>query len=259
MSVLTRAEERLVRRLQETRRRRDEGLFLAEGVRLLEELLDAGVDLQLAVVSPALVETARGAALSRRLAGRTVVREVPDSELNGLAATQSPQGVLAVAGIPSVELATLEPRGAATVLVLDGVQDPGNIGTLARAAVAFGCDLLACLPGTVDPWNPKAVRASAGALLRVPVIQVEPGDLWEWLETHGFAVLGADAAGEPVAGLPRIQRVALVVGNEGAGLGDEARARCQRLVAVPMHGGTESLNVAVATGILLYEITRERV
>jgi RNA methyltransferase, TrmH family len=259
VAVLTRAEERLIRRLRESRRRRDEGLFLAEGVRLIEELLDAGVEVQLALVSPALAETDRGAALSGRLAGRVGVRELSDAELSGLAATRSPQGVLAVARIPSVELAAMEPGGAATALILDGVQDPGNIGTLARAAVAFGCDLLACLPGTVDPWNPKAVRASAGALFRVPVIEVAPADLWEWLERHGFAVLGADAAGEPVAALPRSQRTALVVGNEGAGLGDEVRARCQRLVAVPMRAGTESLNVAVATGILLYELTRERI
>lgn len=257
--MLTRAEERLVRRLRQARRRRDERLFLAEGVRLIEELLESGVPTQLALVAPALAETGRGQTLARRLGDRTTVRTLTDAELNELAATRAPQGVLAVAEIPHYDLAAIRPRGAATALVLDGVQDPGNTGTLARSAAAFGCDLLACLPGTADPWNPKSVRASAGALFRVPVIEAPTADLWEWLDGHGFALLGADANGEPVGNWPREQRAALIVGNEGAGLSADTRQRCQRLVAVPMHRGSESLNVAVASGILLYELTRERV
>jgi RNA methyltransferase, TrmH family len=84
------------------------------------------------------------------------------------------------------------------VLVLDGVQDPGNLGTLARSAAAFGCDALVCLPGTVDPWNPKAVRASAGALFRRPVVQPTLSELWEWLDRHGYLLVGADAGGGTV-------------------------------------------------------------
>jgi RNA methyltransferase, TrmH family len=257
--VLTRAEERLVRRLQQTRRRRNENLFLAEGVRLLEEVLAADLELRLVLASPALEETERGRELARRLAASTTVRDLTDAGLNGLSATRAPQGVLAVAVTPRGDLAAIQPDRGVTALVLDGVQDPGNIGTLARSAAAFGCGLLACMPGTVDPWNPKSVRASAGALFRVPVIEPAPAEFWEWLASHQFVILGADAAGEPVTTPSPAQRTALVVGNEGAGLSDEARGRCQRLVAVPMRAGTDSLNVAVATGILLYEITREQV
>jgi tRNA G18 (ribose-2'-O)-methylase SpoU len=108
--VLTRAEERLVRRLRQARRRRDELLFLAEGVRLLEELLDSGVTTRLVLVSPALAETDRGQTLAHRLAERTLVRTVTDPELNALAATRAPQGVLAVAEIPHAELSTVQPR-----------------------------------------------------------------------------------------------------------------------------------------------------
>lgn len=256
--MLSRAEEKLVLSLARRRRRAAEGLFMAEGIRLVEELLDAGHVPRLSLVTPALMDTTRGKALAERLGATGPTRSVGDAELNRLAGTRSPQGVLVVAEIPIAELDQQEPGDHSTTLVLDGVQDPGNIGTLARSAVAFGCRLMVCLPGTVDPWNPKAVRASAGALLRVPVAEPETARFRAWLDRHDVTLLGADAAGEPVGTRHRAARAALVVGNEGAGLTDEVRQRCDRLVAVPMAGPAESLNVAVAAGILLYELTREQ-
>lgn len=256
--MLTRADEKLVRGLARRKVRAAEGLFVAEGVRVVEELLRAGIVLRLVLVSSTLEDTERGAALAGRLAAAGPVRALASHELNRLSETKADQGVLVVAETPVPELAGLTPTGRAAALLLDGVQDPGNLGTLARSAAAFGCGLLACLPGTVDPWNPKAVRASAGALFRLPVVQPDPEALWEWLAEHGFALLGADAAGEPAGEAGPFRRVALAVGNEGAGLSAAVRERCERLVAVPMRGGTESLNAAVAGGILLYEITRER-
>lgn len=256
--MLNRTEEKLVRGLASRRKARAvEGLFVAEGIRVVEELLAAGVVLRLALVSSDLEDTDRGEALARRLEQAGAVRAVDASALNRLSETRTNQGVLVVAETPAPALSALEPAGSATALVLDGVQDPGNLGTLARTAAAFGCELLACLPGTVDPWNPKAVRGSAGSLFRLAVVQPEPDELWAWLAGHGFAVVGADAAGEAVSLAGVAQRTALVVGNEGAGISGPVRERCERLVAVPMRGGTESLNVAVAGGILLYEITRE--
>jgi RNA methyltransferase, TrmH family len=256
LTGLSRAEERLFRGLGRRRRRAGDRLFVAEGIRVIEELLAAGCVPRLTVVSSSLRDTERGQALAHRLVGGGPVRTVTDGELNRLAGTRSPQGVLVVAEIPAVELSGLHPSPVARVLVLDAVQDPGNIGTLARSAAAFDCDLLACLPGTVDPWNRKAVRASAGALFRLPVIEADPGELWGWMGRHDFVALGAEAGGEPMDPTDRPARFALVVGNEGAGLSAGVRARCDRLVGVPMRRGMESLNVAVSAGILLYELTR---
>jgi RNA methyltransferase, TrmH family len=255
---LSRAEEKLVQGLVRRRRRADERLFVAEGVRVTEELLAAGVVPRFAAVSPSLEDTERGRRLRERLARATEPRAVTDGELGRLAQTRSPQGVLVVAEIPGTGLEAVRPGETARALVLDAVQDPGNIGTLARSAAAFGCALVVCLPGTVDPWNAKSVRASAGALFRLPIVEAGPAELWAWLERHDFRVLGADAGGEPLGDLAGAARAALVVGNEGAGLSDEVRTRCHRLVAVPMAGDTESLNVAVAAGILLYDLTRGR-
>lgn len=256
--MLSRGEEKRVRGLHRRRTREREGRFLAEGVRVVEELLDAGVVLQLAVVSSSLEDTERGVRLRERLETATELRRIPDAELRRLADTATTQGVLVVARTPVTSLVDVVPRDGSVVLVLDGVQDPGNLGTLTRSAAAFGCDAVVCLPGTVDPWNPKSVRASAGALFRVPVVLASVAELDEWLSLHGYLLAGADAAGDSVLEDPFPERVALVVGNEGAGLSEGLRARSDRVVAVPMRGGTESLNVAVAGAILLYELMKER-
>lgn len=255
--MLSRSEAKLVRALGNRKDRNAEGLFLAEGVRVVEELLDAGLAVRLSVVSPALEETERGARLVPRLAGAGPIRDVSRSDLDDLADTSTNQGVLVVAEIPVASLDRVPATGPATILVLDGVQDPGNLGTLVRSAAAFGCDMAVCLPGTVDPWNPKAVRASAGALFRLPITAERPEALVEWLGVHGFMALGADAAGRPVDRLALSQRTALVMGNEGGGLSGFVRSRMDSLVAVPMAERVESLNVAVAGGILLYLVTRK--
>jgi RNA methyltransferase, TrmH family len=255
--MLSRSEEKLLIGLARRRRRSGESLFVAEGVRVLEELIGAGIVPRFAVVSSHLEDSERGRRLRRLLEATAPVRTVVPSELRRLAGTATPQGVLAVAEIPAPDLSALTLPARASALVLDGIQDPGNLGTLARSAAAFGCRLLACLPGTVDPWNAKAIRASAGALFRLPVVQAAESHMFAWLSRHDFEVMGADAAGEPMGRRRLSERAALVVGNEGAGLSTGVRARCNRIVAVPMQGGTESLNVAVAAGILLYEMTRE--
>jgi TrmH family RNA methyltransferase len=258
VSGLSRADEKLLTGLARRKVRESEGLFLAEGVRVVEELLATGVGVRMAAVSPSLEETARGRDLRRALADLDVVREVGPGALDALSETRTNQGVVAVAEIPRAGLGDLRAEDSTVVLVLDGVQDPGNLGTLARTGAAFGCGALLCLPGTVDPWNAKAVRASAGALFRFPVVSAGVEESLEWLAGGEIALLGADAAGEPVEDVPVPPRLALAVGNEGAGLGEAVRRGCDRVVSVPMRGGTESLNVAVATGILLYVITRGR-
>ncbi len=253
--MLSRTETRLLAGLHRRKERRSEGLFLAEGVRVVEELLSAGSVLRLVVVSSSLEDTERGKTLLRELERRGDVRRVPDRELTALAATESPQGVVVAAEIPEASLANRRPGERSVVLVLDAVQDPGNFGTLARTAAAFGVDWIASLPGTVDAWNPKTVRASAGALFRTPVVECEWPELAEWLGRNGFDVYGADAAGEPARPAAAGPRTALVVGNEGAGLDPQVASGVDALVSVPMRGDTESLNVAVAAGILLYLFT----
>lgn len=253
--MLSRAEAARIVALQRRKERAREGLFVAEGVRVVEELLAADIVLHSVVVSPSLEDSERGRALAVRAAARADVERVTDAELGRLAATETHQGVLAVAEIPLHHLEQRSPPADALVLVLDGVQDPGNLGTLVRTADAFAVYGVIALPGTVDCWNPKVVRAAAGSLFRTPVAYAPAAATADWLRAQAFRVYAADAGGAPIDDVSRSGRRALVVSNEGAGLSAEAHAMADARVAIAMPGRAESLNVAVAAGILLHALT----
>ena len=255
--MLSRREERLLRSLRQRKTREAEGLFLVEGVRAVEDLAASALPVRFALAASTLGDAPRGRALLDVLADKGVaVHETTERELAALADTETPQGILAVAPIPSAGLDRLRVDAEpAVIVVLDAVQDPGNFGTLARTAEALGAVGLVALPGTVDPWNPKSVRAAMGSTFRLPVVPAEWEALSPWLSSRGFATLAAAAGGEPL-GEPRPARAALVLGNEGAGISEDTRARANRVVGIPIRGRAESLNVAAAGAILLYELLR---
>ncbi|CAN5678601.1 RNA methyltransferase [soil metagenome] len=259
--MLSKAE---IGRLQSLRRRKirtETGLFVAEGVRVVEDLIASTIVLDRAFISPSLEDTERGARLARELRTRVQTMDVTDRELGTIAGTDQPQGVVVVASIPRATLAAvaalLPATAHAAVVVLDAVQDPGNFGTVVRCADAFNALFVVVLPGTVDPWNPKAVRAAAGSSLRLPIVEATLDELLAFARTHDMQLWGADMEGDDVAAITPPARTALVLGNEGAGLSADVRAACDRFVAIPIRGGAESLNVGVAAGILLYSLGRE--
>jgi RNA methyltransferase, TrmH family len=245
-----------LRALQRRKTREAQGFFLAEGVRVAEELVGSNIDLRLAIVATTLEDTPRGHELQSRLASRSPIHRMEERALRALAATEHPQGVLVIARVPQASLSDAKIDTTARVLVSDGVQDPGNLGTLIRVADAFAAAAVILLPGSVDPWNPKVVRSAAGSSFHLPVITAEVAELSLWLREHGFHTVGAAVEGEPLedGNLPR--RVALIVGNEGAGLRVETKGLLDRLVRIDTPGHAESLNVAVAAGILMYRITK---
>lgn len=251
--VTTAESKKLIRSLRRRKGRDEHGLFLVEGVRGVQACLDAGWEWRVAAVAPGLERVPGGAALAARLrasGGRVI--EATDGELARLADTRTPQGVLLAAAVRRLRPADLAPPARAVVLVLDAVQDPGNVGTLLRTAHALGAFAAVTLPATADPWGPKAARAAAGALFHLPVASATWPEARAWLTDHGFRILGADVEGEPLGrAAPRDPRAALVLGNEGAGLSDAVRGACDRIVAVPIAAGAESLNAAVAGALLL--------
>jgi TrmH family RNA methyltransferase len=255
------ALQSLIRDLQRRRGRERRGLALAEGVRLVEEALAAGVPFRGVVTGPALDATPRGRALDEALRAAGVVPErVDDRELLALADTEHPQGIVAVVEPRAWTLDDVHPAPGDALLLLDAVQDPGNVGTLLRTAHALGAAAVVALPGTAELTNPKALRATMGAFFRFPCISTDAEAFFAWATAHGVETWAADATGTPIARVPpRTGRppVALAVGNEGAGLGAEVRARAARRVSIPMRGDAESLNVAVAAAILLHEVVRE--
>ncbi len=252
--MITRNQAKLIRRLR-TRKRREEGAFLAEGVRVVDELLSADLDVQLVVSSPVLSETDRGRALLERVEQSGVAHAgVENRELGELADTETTQGILAVAREPGFRLSEHKamPGTPSAILVLDRVGDPGNVGTLFRIADALSVDWVVVLPGTVDPWSPKVVRASAGSIFRIPISFETWAEVRAWLRERDFAILCADPGGEGTArGGPTERRFALVLGNEPSGISHEVFGDCDRRVAVELPGRMDSLNVAVAGALLL--------
>ena len=230
-------------------------MFTAEGVRAVEELVRSGLRIRGVLVAPQLADAPRGAALlsTLRTVGTELI-EISPLEFASAAETESPQGVLAIAEIPERNLETFELAARARIVVLDAVQDPGNVGTILRTAAALGASAAVSLPGTVDLWNAKVVRSAMGASFHFPVLSATWEELDLFRKRHGVALWGADAAGVALDTLTPPDRLALVVGNEGAGLSQDARQRIDTLAALPIGSVVESLNVAVATGIFLYQL-----
>ncbi len=230
---------------------------MCEGVRAVEELLRSPIAPRGILVAPQLLDAPRGVALREAIArsGHSV-EEIAAREFHTAAETESPQGVLAIAPIPDRSLDAIEPADGLRLLVLDALQDPGNVGTILRTAAALGATATVALPGTVDLWNAKVVRSAMGALFHHQCVAATWDDVDAFRRRAGAPLWVADAAGTPLehAHAQAPARLVLVVGNEGAGVSADARTRAERLVALPISSAVESLNVAVATGILLYEL-----
>lgn len=224
---------REARRLRERKARQAAGLFLVEGPHLIAEAREAGVVL-------------RDVFTTREAAGAYLVSE---RAMRALAETETPQGLVAVAEIPQPG----RPPGAGLHLLLDGVADPGNLGAVLRAGLAFGAVRCLLGPGCVDPWNGKALRAAAGATFRL--VPEEVADLaasCQQLTGEGYAVYGLAARG----GIPLTEadlplRTVLVLGSEAHGLSPSVESTVQ-LLTIPMSGAVESLNAATAVAIAAF-------
>lgn len=245
----------LARDLGRRKAREERALFVAEGVRSVEELLRSGLKVRGALVAPQLLSAPRGQALRKGLDESGVeVAEVSEKDFRSAAETESPQGVIAIGEIPTRSLDTLEIGSGCRLLLLDGVQDPGNVGTILRTAAALGATATIALPGTVDLWNPKVIRSSMGAQFAHFAFHASSGETLAFLERNSIELWAADAGGIPLGRGDASSRLAIAVGNEGSGLSPEIRAKARKTISLPIAAGIESLNVAVAAGIILYEL-----
>jgi TrmH family RNA methyltransferase len=232
---------------------------VTEGAKLLDCALDAGASVEAVYVGAGgLGSSGVRESVERAMSAGARAFELAPGVLEKVADTVTPQPVLAVVRTPEV---TLEDIAAAEfVVVCVDVRDPGNAGALIRSADASGANGVVCCDGTVDPYNPKTVRASAGSVLHLPVITgVGADEALSWLAARDFKLLGAVAHG----GIPHTEvdwsrRCALVLGNEATGLSESVSNRLDELVTVSMAGHAESLNVAIAGAVLCFEALRQR-
>lgn len=230
--------------LKQAKVRRAQGLVLVEGVRLIEELLTSSFQPNALFITPDCLETPRGDTLAQGFPGAVYVGE--ESTLARLSDTESFAGVVAVAGLPSAKTPMLAELNS--LLVLDGLGDPGNVGTLIRTARAAGVDG-AVVIGGVDPLNAKVLRASAGAIFHLPIVNAGAQEI----QAAQFCLVSMVVrGGENPYQVPLPKKIAFVLGNESHGLNVAQGLQ----VTIPMAFGCESLNVASAGAILMYEWRR---
>ena len=245
----------LARDLGRRKAREKHSLFVAEGVRSVEELLRSRLKVRGALVAPQLATAPRGQALRTALDhAHLEVSEVSEKDFRSAAETESPQGVIAIGEVPARSLDTLDLPAVCRIILLDGVQDPGNAGTILRTAAALGATATVALPGTVDLWNPKVIRSSIGAQFFHFAFHASLDEVISFLDRAKLRLWATAADGAALNREDAPARLAIAVGNEGAGLSAEIRAKAERTVSLPISGSVESLNVAVATGIILYEL-----
>ena len=225
--------------LRSSSARAAEGAFVVEGITLIDEAIDSGLDVHSIFVTQ---DSREYRSVGDRFVCATGVIE-------RVSTTVAAQPMLAVVSIPDCDV----PVNSSLIVWCEELNDPGNLGTIIRAAEAAGADAVALSGGSVDPWNPKVVRAAAGALFRLPVIrdvgcETLPGRLMATVMTGGQSMYEADL----------ISKTVIMLGNEARGLSTASLRRSDGLITIPMSGPTESLNVAVAAALVVFEAARQR-
>ncbi|MDA8227487.1 MAG: RNA methyltransferase [Desulfitobacterium hafniense] len=246
--------------LQRSKAREEAKEFIIEGTHLLEEALNRGATISKVYFCPGKSndELVR---LRHRVSGAgTLIEEVDEKVLHKMATTEEPQGVVATVKLPQFTWSDLKIDSKTVLLILDGIQDPGNLGAILRTALAAGTTQVCLTSGTVDPYNPKVLRSTMGAVFGMTLLRNQkPEVVLDYCHTNSLQILTGDKNGENVFLNESLKLpLALVVGNEGSGPSPIFRNSKALRITIPMANKVESLNVAMATGILLYEIARRR-
>lgn len=243
----------ILRLLRDRRYRGKQDEMVCEGPKMLGEALDSGI-----LVKQVLMESGRGAdeaLLARAQAQGAQLCAVSKSLLAELSGVETPQGLVFTCARPISAPEQL--AGAQRLMLLDGLQDPGNLGTILRTADAFAADGVILCEGCVDPASPKVVRATMGAVFRIPLVSCPMEQAAELVRSLGLPLYATALAEDsvPLSMVP-LSRSAVIIGNEGRGVSERALALCDRKIIIPMRGRAESLNASVAASIVLYEMTR---
>lgn len=252
---------KLVQSLQKKKFREQEQKFLAEGIRLAEMAIASDWSIDFAFCTLNLFQHERGVALLESLQEKNIpCYELDEKLFAKISTTETSQGILLVVDKKKNNLQDLQVKQKALYVVLDGVQDPGNAGTIVRTADAVGADGVIFLQGSVDAFADKTVRATMGSLFHLPVCtNVSTEELQKFLQEHQIKLLATalDATAKPHFAEDFTQSCAIVFGNEGNGASQEILQAAEKIY-IPMYGQAESLNVGMSAAIVLYEAIRQR-
>ena len=261
ITSLTNPRVKAAVRLRDRRERESTGLTIVDGAREILRALDAGVRVHSAFVAPELIRSPDGRAVADRLRGRPTTIEASPAVLAKVAFGERSDGVVAIVETPNATLDDLADRLPADplIVVVEGVEKPGNLGAVLRSADAAGASAVIAADPLTDPFNPNAIRASLGTIFTVPVVSAASTETRDWLSARDIRAVAA-----VVDGLTRYTDAdltgprAIVLGSEAAGLSAVWRDGGAEPVAIPMAGIADSLNVSIAAAVLLFEAVRQR-
>ena len=250
-----------IRKLHLLKERRESQLFLAEGLRVVGQALDSGAAVRQVIYCPDLLISAYGQQLVERARAMGIdCLEVNEPVFRSLARKDAPQGIAAVIAQRWQELKSLAPQPGQLWVALQAVQNPGNLGTILRTCDAVGAQQLLLLDDCTDPYDPAAVKASMGSIFTVGLAKAQFADFQAWLALYPeLRLVGtSDHATQDYATVRYPQTCLLLMGSEREGLPEKYMQLCEMMVRIPMEGASDSLNLAVATGIILYQIYNQR-
>ncbi len=257
---LSQAKRKIFMDLGTRNGRERRGLFLLDAPRAIEDAMTRGGRFPWIVASDEGLPLVERWAKAGLLRNGVEVYRASSVELDAMADTRATQGVVAIGQVPPHALTDLPADPGPVVLLADGIQDPGNLGTLLRTLTAVGGRAAILCRGTVDPWNPKALRGAAGATFSLALAAgVPPTAAADFLTERGVTLIGLTAGAPSLFEAPLPEGpLALAVGNEGAGLSPETAARAKKALGLPMAPGVDSLSAAVAGSVALYVLAQRR-
>lgn len=261
---ITSPQNPLIRELLRIKKDPSRGAFVIEGPHLVQAALESGAALDAVLLTPgflARLAAEKGFLFLNLLEGRSAARlfEVPEPLFKRLAETKAPQGIIARCSLGPVSLRDLKIKKTALIAISDGITEPGNLGALIRAADAAGADACIVTPGSAGVFSQKTLRASAGGVFHLPVIEAGIEELGRYLKERNILLAAADAhRGKSIYETGLGGPLAVAFGSEAHGLSPELLARAGMLLKIPMRGGAESLNVGAAAAVVLFEAVRQR-
>ena len=244
---------KLVRALSQKKVRENSGLFIIEGTRLVEEANNGGIKIKYFIINEIVKNVPK-------INQNFQVLRLPNNLFKKVSDTVSSQGIIAVAEQIEISLADIILGANPLVVVLNGMQDPGNLGTIIRTSAAAGATAVLLTEGTVDLYNPKVIRSTMGSLFQVPIVNgLNDDEAVKWLNYNSINIMVADLDSEEYYYSANLKDpFALVIGNENRGLNDIWKKAAYKKIKIPILGSTESLNASVAAGIILYDAVRQR-
>lgn len=247
---------KLIRKLEQKKYRQETGLFFIEGLHTVGEAVQVGAPIESLVIAPELLVSEFGKSLVAHPNVKDVDRiEVSKEIYEAIAHKEGPQGIGALVRQDWQILETVQVKPSDCWLALDAIADPGNLGTIMRTADAVGVRGVILLGNATDPHDPTAVKASMGAIFSLALVQTHWETFEHWVSNQGITLVGAsDSATADYREIAYTRPLALLMGSERHGLSSQQQAACDWMAAIPMVGRSDSLNLAVATGVMLYEI-----